>query len=130
MTPELTALALAGLLQMVQLCLMAVPANIQLGPRYTLGPRDQKRELSGVAGRLHRALTNHYEGLILFTAAVVVVSLSGRGSELTEACAWTYLAARVAYVPAYAFGIPYLRTAIWTVGFAATGLMLLAVLVG
>ncbi len=35
MTPELTALALAGLLQAVQFVLMAVPANLELGPGYT-----------------------------------------------------------------------------------------------
>ena len=32
MTPELAALALAGLLQMAQITLMAVPANRDLGP--------------------------------------------------------------------------------------------------
>ena len=38
MTPELTALALAGLLQGVQLALFAIPANLQLGMGYTLQP--------------------------------------------------------------------------------------------
>ena len=33
MTPELTALALAGLLQVVQYLLFAIPANLELGPR-------------------------------------------------------------------------------------------------
>ena len=53
-----------------------------------------------------RALDNHFEGLILFTLAVVVVTLSG-GLDLRSpsACAWTYLAARILYVPAYAFGL-------------------------
>ncbi len=35
MTAELTALALAGLLQVVQYVLMAVPANLELGPGKT-----------------------------------------------------------------------------------------------
>ena len=42
MTPELTALTLCGLLQMVQFILFAVPANLELGTRYTAGPRDRK----------------------------------------------------------------------------------------
>ena len=135
MTPELTALALAGLLQVVQYILMSVPANLELGPGKTLGPRDPDRlgkplveQVSPRTGRLFRALDNHFEGLILFTLAVVVVTLSGQSSGLTAACAWTYLIARTLYVPAYAFGLAPWRSLIWMVGFAATTLMLLAAL--
>ena len=136
MTPELTALALAGLLQVVQFALMSVPANLELGPGKTLGPRDPDRlgkplieQVSPRTGRLFRALNNHFEGLILFTLAVVVVTLSGQSSGFTAACAWTYLIARVLYVPAYAFGLVPWRSLIWMVGFCATTLMLLATLV-
>ncbi|MEE4348011.1 MAG: MAPEG family protein [Paracoccaceae bacterium] len=136
MTPELTALALAGLLQVVQFALMSVPANLELGPGKTLGPRDPDRlgkplieQVSPRTGRLFRALNNHFEGLILFTLAVVVVTLSGQSSGFTAACAWTYLIARVLYVPAYAFGLVPWRSLIWMVGFGATTLMLLATLV-
>lgn len=132
MTPELTALALAGLLQVVQYVLMSVPANLELGTRKTLSPRDGldlAKELSPRAGRLVRALDNHFEGLILFTLAVVVVTLSGQSTGFTAAMAWIYLAARVAYVPAYAWGLSPWRSLIWAVGFLATVLMLLAALV-
>lgn len=135
MTPELTALALAGLLQVVQFALMSIPANLELGPGKTLGPRDPDRlgkplieQVSPRTGRLFRALNNHFEGLILFTLAVVVVTLSGQSSGFTAACAWTYLVARVLYVPAYAFGLVPWRSLIWMVGFGATVLMLLAAL--
>ncbi|MEO0664213.1 MAG: MAPEG family protein, partial [Pseudomonadota bacterium] len=37
-------------------------------------------------------------------------------------------AARVAYVPAYYFGLAPWRSIIWFIGFAATALMLLAAL--
>lgn len=128
MTAELTALALAGLLQGLQFMLMAVPANRELGPRYTAGPRDRSRmdELSPLAGRLYRALNNHFEALILFTLAVVVVTLGPGSTPFTAGCAWVYLAARVAYVPAYASGIWMLRSVIWGLGFVATMAMLLA----
>ena len=43
MTPELTVLALAGLLQGVQFTLMSIPANIELGPGKTMSPRDASR---------------------------------------------------------------------------------------
>ena len=131
MTPELTALALAGLLQVVQFVLMSAAANRELGSAKTTGTRDDinlQAELSPRAARLMRALDNHFEGLILFTLAVVVVTLSEGSTWLTAACAWTYLAARVLYVPAYAFGLVPWRSAIWVVGFAATVLMILAAL--
>jgi uncharacterized MAPEG superfamily protein len=133
MTPELTVLALAGLLQVLQFVLMAVPTNIELGPGKTAGPRDPDRlgkplieQVSPRTGRLIRALDNHFEGLILFTIAVVVVTLGQASSPLTQACAWIYLGARILYVPAYAFGLTPWRSVIWAVGFFATTLMLLA----
>ena len=131
MTPELTALALAGLLQVVQFVLMSAAANRELGSAKTTGTRDDinlQAELSPRAARLVRALDNHFEGLILFTLAVVVVTLSEGSTWLTAACGWTYLAARVLYVPAYAFGLVPWRSAIWVVGFAAIVLMILAAL--
>ncbi len=131
MTPELTALTLAALLQAVQYLLYAVPANLELGPGYTMSARDREpsRPLSTKAARLGRALTNHFEGLILFTIACVAVTLSAQSTPLTAACAYTYLAARVLYIPAYALGLRPWRSLIWAVGFLATLLMLLAALV-
>lgn len=135
MTPELQVLTLAALWQVVQYVLMSVPANRDLGVAKTLGPRDPDRlgrplveQVSPKTGRLIRALDNHFEGLILFTIACVVISLSGKSTVLTVACAWTYLGARVLYVPAYAFGLSPWRSVIWAVGFLATVLILLAAL--
>jgi uncharacterized MAPEG superfamily protein len=131
MTPELTVLALAALLQVVQYVLMAVPANLELGTRRTLSPRDGvdlRKEMSPRTARLYRALDNHFEGLILFTIAVVVVTLSDRASGFTAAMAWLYLAARILYVPAYAMGLVPWRSVVWFAGFGATIAMLLAAL--
>jgi uncharacterized MAPEG superfamily protein len=130
MTPELTALALAALLQGLQFVLYAVPANRDLGPGYTRSARDRppSRGMSETTARLGRAMDNHFEGLILFGIAVLVATLGGRSGALTAACAWTYLAARVLYVPAYALGWRPWRSVIWMVGFGATMLMILAAL--
>ena len=81
-----------------------------------------------LTGRLRRAVDNHFEALIFFTIAVVVVTLSSAANPLTAACAWVYLAARILYVPAYAFGWSPWRSAIFTVGAAATAVMILAAL--
>ena len=131
MTPELTALTLAALLQFAQFVLFAIPANRDLGPGYTSSARDRppSREMSVVTGRLQRALNNHFEGLILFTIAVLVVTLGGQSTPFTAACAWAYLGARVLYVPAYAWGLRPWRSVIWAVGFFATFFMLIAALI-
>ena len=131
MTQELTALTLAALLQVVQYGLMALPANLELGTAVTAGPRDDPdllRRLTPRTARLVRALNNHFEALILFTIAVTVVTLGGKSSPVTEVCAWVYVAARAAYVPAYFFGLSPWRSAIWAIGFFATVAMLLATL--
>ena len=128
MTPELVVLALAGLLQGLQFAAYSITAQQQVGTRYAASPRDEPRELTGRAGRYQRALNNHFEGLILFTLAVVVVVLGDGSSGLTATCAWIYLAARIAYVPAYVLGWAPWRSLIWAFGFAATMLMLIAAL--
>lgn len=130
MTPELTALTLAAILQYVQFALYAVPANRELGPGYTMSARDRapSNTMSDRTSRLGRAFENHFEGLILFAIAVGVIQMSGQNSALTGLCAWTYLAARLLYVPAYALGLRPWRSLIWFIGFLATLLMLLAAL--
>jgi uncharacterized MAPEG superfamily protein len=128
MPVELKVLGYAALLQIVQFIVMAIPVNMQLGVAYTGGNRDEQKQATGMAGRLKRALDNHFEGLILFTIAVLVVVLGEASSALTERCAWAYLWARILYVPAYASGVYLVRSLIWTVGFAATGIMLIAAL--
>ena len=131
MTPELTALTLCGLLQFVQYALFLIPANLELGTGYTSSPRDRppSRQLSLRTARLQRAFTNHFEALILFTLAVVVVTLSGQSSMVTQIAAWVFFAARVVYVPAYAFGWRPWRSAIFGVGLLATLTMLIAALI-
>jgi len=125
MTLELIALALAALLQIVQIALYSVAGQAQVGTRTALKPRDQAIELSGKAGRIKRAMDNHFEGLILFAIAVLVLAVADVSSPLTVLCAWTYLAARILYIPAYIFGWVPWRSLIWMVGLLATAVLLL-----
>lgn len=135
MTPELTALTLAALLQVAQFLMVSVTVNLELGVGKTASPRDRSRLggsleelLSDKPARLVRALNNHFEGLILFGIACLVVSLSEQSTAFTAACAWAYLCARIAYIPAYYLGWSPWRSYIWMVGFGATALMLIAAL--
>ncbi len=126
---ELKVLGYAALLQLVQFVLMAAPVSAQLGIAYTGGHRDEQLQATGVPGRLKRAFDNHFEGLILFTIAVLVIVLGDASTGLTEKCAWAYLWARILYVPAYAWGVFLVRSLIWGIGFTATAIMLVVALV-
>ena len=135
MTPELQVLAYAVLLQAIQFGLMSITANLDLGIKKTMSARDESRlggplsaQLSDKPARLYRALNNHFEALILYTAAVVIVVLGDKTTGFSAICAWTYLGARILYVPAYYFGLSPWRSLIWSVGFLSTTAMLLAAL--
>lgn len=130
MTPELTVLILAALLQTVTFVLYAVPANRELGTGYTMSARDRAptREMSDRTARLGRTMDNTFEALILFGIAATVITVSDQSTTYTMLLSWIFLAARIAYIPAYALGWRPGRSIIWAVGFAATTLMLIAAL--
>jgi|TARA_R110000850_G_scaffold8011_8_gene29844 uncharacterized MAPEG superfamily protein len=130
MTPELTVLILAALLQTVTFVLYAVPANRELGTGYTMSARDRAptREMSDRTARLGRTMDNTFEALILFGIAATVIAISDQSTTYTMLLSWIFLAARIAYIPAYALGWRPGRSIIWAVGFAATTLMLIAAL--
>ncbi len=136
MSTELTVLTYAALLQCAQFVVMAVAVNLEVGPAKTLSPRDPAKmggsladQVSPRTGRLIRALNNHFEGLILFAIAVVVLTLADKSTGLSGTLAWTYLGARTLYVPAYYFGLTPWRSLVWGIGWGATVLMLLSALV-
>lgn len=128
MTPELTVLALAAFLQAFQIGLAAWSLRRDGLQDWNASPRDTEPQFTPLTGRLRRAVDNHFEALIFFVIAVLLVSQTGAGNWLTAACAWLYLLARIVYIPAYAFGWSPWRSVIFAVGFAATMLMILTAL--
>lgn len=131
MTPELTALTLAALLQIGQIALMAVPANRELGTAKTLSPRDGmalEQEVSPRTARLWRAMNNHFESLLLFAIATLVVTFADKGNGITAAACGLYLLARLLYIPAYAFGWVPWRSVFWALGLLAILILLGAAL--
>ena len=129
MSPVLTALGLAALLQIVQIALYAVLGNRELGVSYALSPRDETRSLSGTAARAQRAMNNHFESLLLFAIAVCLCQFSQSNTHLTAGAAWTYIIARTLYIPAYLFGLSPWRTILWTLGLGAICVILGASLI-
>ena len=130
MTIELSLLAWVLVLAVVQVMLPAMWRNRETGLDYNASPRDEPGPPVGVVtGRLRRAQSNLYETLPLFAAAVLIAHIAGREGALTLWGAWLYLGARIVYVPLYAMGVPYLRSAVWLVSLLGLGLILLAILI-
>ena len=124
MTIELTMLALAAALGLVQIVLSAQAKNRQNGFQWAAGPRDEPRPpLAGVGGRLERALANFLETFPLFAAAVLIAHAAGRHDWMTVWGAQLYFWARVVYVPLSGFGVPLVRSLVWNV--ATLGIILI-----
>lgn len=122
---ELRMLAWSVVLGLVQLFAAAALMTRQRGMQWNAGARDGvPTPLTGVAGRLERAQRNFLETFPLFAAAALAVVLSGRSDAMTALGAQLYFWARVAYVPIYAAGIPYVRSLVWTVSMAGLLLVL------
>ena len=117
---ELSILALYGLLVALSILLQTTGAFSQLGMGYLLSARDEKRTLTGITGRIERAVNNSAIAMALFAPAVLILAAKDAFSPATLQAAQVFLAARVIYLPAYAFGITGLRTLAWLAGFVAT----------
>lgn len=124
MTTELTYLALTLILALVQILAAGGARTAELGARWNAGPRDGTPPPPGpLAGRLMRAQANLFETLPLFIAAVLAAHVAGENGTLTLIGVQLYFFGRLAYVPVYALGVPYLRSAVW--GVAAVGLLMI-----
>ena len=113
---ELKMLAWSVALGLVHVLLGAVLTTHQRGLRWNVGARDAVLPpVTGVAARVDRALRNFLETFPFFAAAVLAVVVLEWGDASTALGAQCYFWARLAYVPLYAAGVPYLRTVVWGV---------------
>ena len=90
-----------------------------------VGNRDNPPEMSVVARRLDRAKNNLLEALPMFLALALLALVKGRDTGEVADAALVFLIARIVYVPAYASGIPMLRSFVWLVGIASLAMMAL-----
>jgi len=127
MSFELAMLAASSVLCLVQIIISSHAASLQRGYRWTASSRDAEvPPLTGVAGRLERALRNFLETFPVFVALVLVVHVLGREGTVSAWGAGLYFSARVVYLLLYAAGVPLLRSLVWNVAFVGIVLLLLA----
>ena len=130
MTTELTYMAATLVLALVQIFLPAGARTMEFGSKWNVGARDQTPvSQNPVVGRLERAQSNLYETLPLFIGAVLIAHVTGAESALTLWGVALYFWARVAYVPLYALGVPYIRSLVWLVSLAGLIMILTALFI-
>ena len=96
------------------------------GVRYGLGPRDERRQLTGIGGRVERAFANYMQTFPFFAAAVLTAHVAGRHGWMTVTGAQLHFWGRLVFVPLYAAGIPVVRTLAFLVSMVGIALILIA----
>ena len=115
MTPVLYALTAVILLAIFQVSISSIVTLKAAGPKWVLGPRDRGFDVPGASGRIVRAHRNLLEILPQFIGVVACVHFADSVSALSAWGAWTFVAARVLYIPAYVSAIPWLRPICWQI---------------
>ena len=128
MNPELTYLTYAVILLIAHTILQATFSDLSKGLGWALGPQDEPRDQNVIAGRIQRALKNYLETLPAFIALALMLKVTDLGTATTATGAALWFWARVAYVPAYASGIPMLRSLAWFASLGGLAMMLLPLL--
>jgi uncharacterized MAPEG superfamily protein len=123
MKTELAFLLGAVVLAMIQVAVAIFGAMRQVGLEVLAGNRENIPDILGWAGRAARAHRNMLESLVLFAALVLTAHATGVSNAITVLGAQLFLWGRVAYAVLYVAGVPWARTAAWSV--AVLGMLLI-----
>jgi len=122
----LTLTALATTLMWVPYILNSFAVR---GVLTTMGnPVPNPAPLAGWADRARKAHGNAIENLAAFAVLVVVAHLSNTSTPVVTLAAMVYFYARLVHFAVLTFGIPYVRTVSFLVGFAAQVVIALQIL--
>jgi uncharacterized MAPEG superfamily protein len=125
MTTELWMLLYTTLLFMMLLgaqTIISLASGISV--QTLAGDRSDLPAAEGLRGRMDRTVNNSVEGMVIFVPLVVIAHLAGVSNEMTAMGATIYFWSRVAFVPLYLFGIPWVRTIVFLIGLI--GLIMIA----
>lgn len=112
------------------LALYAVQIFLQETTRYRfnlwtiMDNRDERPDMSVIAGRLDRSKNNLLEAFPFFLALAMLDLIKFGDTPEVVRGALVFLIARAVYVPAYMSGVPVLRSLVWLV--ANAGLVMMA----
>lgn len=119
MNVELTVLAWGCILALVHIFAAGHVKTRQYGATWNMGPRDEALPPpTPLVGRLMRAQANYFETFPVMVAAILIITVAGLSTRWTGIGALIWIAARIAYLPVYAMGIPVLRSLLFMVSLA------------
>jgi uncharacterized MAPEG superfamily protein len=130
-TVEMRMLWLSIALGLVQLLLAVLFSLGARGLPWGAGARDEPAPpLSKIGGRVERAFKNFLETFVFFAAAVLMANAMGKHTAMSALGAEIFFWSRVAYVPVYAAGIPFVRTVLWIASLVGIGMVLRGIFPG
>ena len=130
MSAGVLQLALAAVLLLVHVGAQSFALKASAGSAWSAGPRDDAAKESRLAGRLRQGLVNYLETLPAFALVLIAADLSDRSNDWTAIGGWLWLAGRAIYLPAYAAGIPWVRSIVWCGATAGIVVMLIGLTLG
>lgn len=128
MVVEIIVFVLVVLLQVVQIGIVVILMNGDVGLKWNVGLCDIQLQFFVWMGWLWWVVDNYFEGLILFIIVVVLVVLMDNGSLLIVLCVWLYLLVCIVYVLVYVYGWMLWCLVIWVVGFFLIMIMIVVFL--
>jgi uncharacterized MAPEG superfamily protein len=131
MPVEIKIAALGAVLLVVHILIATQLKTTQYGVRWNIGARDESvAPPTPFTGRMVRAQANFQETLPIAIIALLGVVIAGRTSSATALGGWIWLAARVAYIPLYAAGVPVVRTLTWMISIVGLAMVIGPLLMG
>ncbi len=91
-------------------------------------PNRDSRPKSQWANRLMYAHENAVENMVLFAPLVILIQYLQLSTNETVLAAMVYFFARVAHVVLYTFGVPFLRTIAFFIGWLAQSYLAIVIL--
>jgi uncharacterized MAPEG superfamily protein len=120
MTTELRYLAFTAILTAalwIPYVVCQVLTNGPLAPANYVDPTP--RPLPPWGRRADRAYLNAVENFAPFAALVIIAHIAGKTDAMTAFWSASFFWLRLAHALVYLFGIPYVRTIVFTLGFVA-----------
>jgi uncharacterized MAPEG superfamily protein len=124
MPPEFQYLVYGVILLIVHVITQATFSDLSKGLGWALGPQDEARDQNVTAARIERALANYPETFPAFAALALILTVTEMGTATSALGAAIWFWARVAYIPAYASGIPLVRSVAWFASLGGLAMML------
>ena len=122
---EMQMLWMSIYLGIAQLVLAVLFSLSSRGLPWGAGNRDEEAPpMSKMGGRVERAFRNFLETFAFFAAAVLMANAMGKHSATSALGAEIYFWTRLVYLPVYAIGIPFVRTALWIASLVGIGMVM------